>query len=996
MLTSDSSICRKFRMACDWKCGAVLFMVLLVNIVEQSSGQPRELDPQWTYVCPTIYPTVFTGFAPRGNKTAGTYKKKDKVHTLDQCIMTCCKDDYCNVVFMHDTSCYHIFCSSNEMCAPVFRPEAQFGEHVNMVLVRATSPGEAWSDVLDLASPDDDVVDMLMEASESHYPLFGDPQGCEVGIIIDCPVHETCEKVNTHSRNGRCKCEVGYQRNGTGHCVLAFNSTQPTTSREPPTQDPAVPMKMYSEGDSGGSRTLAGTEVSSAQPLKQLTVSAISKVVRLPENEVTLPTFTVPAEQPGEHYKYEWTLLSQPDGVNSGTMNDKNGGTLKLSNLIEGLYMFKVSVSAPGAYGETYANVTVLPPKRINQPPIAIITPPSQTVKLPNTGAVLDGSNSKDDDSIISWHWELQQGPIGYQPHLVDTPTLQLDNLQLPGNYTFKLTVEDSDHVSNYTTANVTVLKVTDYPPEANAGQDIIIYLPHNNLTLNGNLSTDDRGIVSWEWTKSPSDQDKAVDMQNTRNPYLQLSNLEEGMYTFVLKVTDNSGQSSSAEVHVFVKPPTNKPPVANAGTDIVVSLPQNTAVLDGSQSSDDIKLKAFQWDQLSGPNKAVFSNANESRTNVSELTKGQYEFQLTVTDENNNKASDSVLVTVTQNKNAPPKANGGGDQTIILPISVVKLNGSQSSDDLGIVQWLWTREPNSLALGKVIGETDRTPILMLTDMVPGRYIFRLRVTDDQGSFDEDTVSIIVKADPHLMDLVELVLNVEAQRLSKAQEDSLEAKLSLLLREEAIIHVREMRIEDHTGRAVIVFYVEHRDTHLILPGPAVVARLKEKLTRDSGLLEMSVASIQTAVCQNNCSGHGVCDQATRQCLCEAFWMQDLIAKHLGSGDSNCDWSILYVVIVLFTGVVLIVGGGWGIICLCQRACTRRPRKRQKYALLGDDGEDDAMIPRVSQGKIMLSDTDSDSESVLYESGKCKLNGESRNGHGKPRNGFVKSGRRIKT
>lgn len=62
--------------------------------------------------------------------------------------------------------------------------------------------------------------------------------------------------------------------------------------------------------------------------------------------------------------------------------------------------------------------------------------------------------------------------------------------------------------------ANITVLKVTDYPPEANAGQDIIVYLPHNNLTLNGNFSSDDRGIVSWEWTKSPSDQDKAVDMQ--------------------------------------------------------------------------------------------------------------------------------------------------------------------------------------------------------------------------------------------------------------------------------------------------------------------------------------------------------------------------------------------------------------------------------------------------------------------------------------------------
>lgn len=124
-----------------------------------------------------------------------------------------------------------------------------------------------------------------------------------------------------------------------------------------------------------------------------------------------------------------------------------------------------------------------------------------------------------------------------------------------------RLTVEDSDHVTNSTLANITVLKVTDYPPSANAGQDIIIYLPQNTITLNGNLSTDDRGIASWEWTKSPSDQNKAVDMQNTRTPYLQLSNLEEGMYTFVLKVTDDSDQSSTAEVHVFVKPPTNKPP---------------------------------------------------------------------------------------------------------------------------------------------------------------------------------------------------------------------------------------------------------------------------------------------------------------------------------------------------------------------------------------------------------------------------------------------------
>jgi hypothetical protein len=46
-----------------------------------------------------------------------------------------------------------------------------------------------------------------------------------------------------------------------------------------------------------------------------------------------------------------------------------------------------------------------------------------------------------------------------------------------------------------------------------------------------------------------------------------------------------------------------------------------------------------------------MFSASNSSRTNVTDLTKGEYEIQLTVTDDNHNNASDSVLVTVTQSK---------------------------------------------------------------------------------------------------------------------------------------------------------------------------------------------------------------------------------------------------------------------------------------------------------------------------------------------------------
>ncbi|KAL0275001.1 UNVERIFIED_CONTAM: hypothetical protein PYX00_002996 [Menopon gallinae] len=887
-----------------------LFFILYNVAIVASQGYPV-LDAD----CDKLYPKLWIQYAPRGNASAGLYVKYPNINSVNLCLESCCSSHKCNVMFMHGKDCFHIKCFSNEECIPMYRTDLR---NISMMLVAPLPPQTNWAEVL----PDEMIIsdfspreedDMIMSAEPNYY-LSRDKE-CELGIELNCGKYEECVPQSTagnRRRSGVCECLEGYVRNEVGYCERRDISSKYDATPSSPSQ-PIRPVN-------------ADSDATSNKSLKPLLVSVVSKTVQLPEDEVTLSAYVVPPG--GENYVFNWILISQPKGGNSGTMTDKNGDSLKLSHLVEGVYQFNVTVSAPGAYGETNATVTVLPPRRINKLPVAIITPKYQTVKLPKNVTVLDGSTSYDDDGIISWHWDLEKGPLGYQPILDDSSTLQLKDLKIPGNYTFKLTVEDTDHKTNFTTANITVVKVMDYPPEAYAGQDVIVFLPVNNVTLNGNMSTDDKGIVSWEWTKSPSNQDKAVDMQKTRTPYLELSNLEEGMYTFVLKVTDSSGQFSTSDVRVFVKPPTNKPPIANAGEDVVVSLPRTWVTLDASRSSDDIKIASYHWKQISGPSKVVFTPSNASKTNASELTRGVYELQVTVVDSDGNATSDSVLVTVNQNENAPPKANAGGDQTIVLPVSVVVLNGSGSSDDLAIKKWEWIRDGSSLTLGRVISDSDKTPILMLTDLIPGRYVFRLKVTDGQGLSDEDTVSIIVKPDPYLLHLVELTLNIEGSSLTVAQEQSLEANLALLLRD-ATIHVRELRREQNTGRAVLVFYVGQHDDKTILSGPQVVKILKEKLKRDSGLLEVSVANIQTAVCQNNCSGHGSCDQSTRLCLCEAFWMQNLIRKHFGDGDSNCDWSILYVIIVLFVGILVVAGCSWGVTCLIQRAC-RRPRKRQRF------------------------------------------------------------------
>ena len=53
---------------------------------------------------------------------------------------------------------------------------------------------------------------------------------------------------------------------------------------------------------------------------------------------------------------------------------------------------------------------------------------------------------------------------------------------------------------------------------------------------------------------------------------------------------------------------------------------------------------------------------------------------------------------------NEPPVANAGGNQEIQLPQLLVTLDGSRSSDDHKITDYLWVRDPKSLAAGVRIG----------------------------------------------------------------------------------------------------------------------------------------------------------------------------------------------------------------------------------------------------------------------------------------------------
>jgi hypothetical protein len=82
--------------------------ILWVWFLSVCLGQEYELSPQWRQICPQIYLSVFTRFAPRGNETAGAFSKKDNINSLEDCVTSCCEEEVCNVVFMHDSTCYQV------------------------------------------------------------------------------------------------------------------------------------------------------------------------------------------------------------------------------------------------------------------------------------------------------------------------------------------------------------------------------------------------------------------------------------------------------------------------------------------------------------------------------------------------------------------------------------------------------------------------------------------------------------------------------------------------------------------------------------------------------------------------------------------------------------------------------------------------------------------------------------------------------------------------
>jgi gliding motility-associated-like protein len=458
-----------------------------------------------------------------------------------------------------------------------------------------------------------------------------------------------------------------------------------------------------------------------------------------PDITLTLPTNAVTlngsgSDPDGTISSYTWAKVSGP----TVTLGATNAASLSLTNLLQGTYVFSLTVKDNlGSTSTDQVTVTVNA-AATNQNPVANAGP-DKTINLPTNTTNLTGSGSDPDGTITAYLWEKVTGPSVTMTN-TNSATLSLSAL-LAGSYTFRLTVTDNKGAKASDDINVIVV-AANQSPVANAGGDITITLPTNSTNINGSGSDPDGSIATYAWTQQAGPS--SATLANTSSATLSVSNLLEGTYTFRLTVTDDKGSTALDDVNVIVKPAAvNSPPVANAGPDKNINLPTNSTTLAGTGSDADGTITKYQWDKISGPS-VTMTNATSPTLILNNLLEGSYVFQLTVTDNQGATSSDQATVTVV-NVNQSPVVNAGSDITITLPTNTSNITATASDPDGSIATYAWTQTDGPAS---AIITNGNLPTVTVSGLLEGTYIFRITVTDNQGSSAFDEINIIVNAAP--------------------------------------------------------------------------------------------------------------------------------------------------------------------------------------------------------------------------------------------------------
>lgn len=448
---------------------------------------------------------------------------------------------------------------------------------------------------------------------------------------------------------------------------------------------------------------------------------------------------------PVNSYAISDASASDPDGsINTYLWQKVSGGTATISNpnillptisnLVQGTYLFSLTVTDNGGLTNT-DTMQIVVNHALNLPPICYAGN-NVVITLPvNSYTFADATASDPDGSIVAYRWTLINGGT----YTIDDATIlhpTVSNLTA-GTYMFRLRVTDDSGVNAQSQVTIVVNNAPNVPPVCNAGNDTTLQLPTNSYQTHATASDGDGTIVSYLWQKF---QGGTATISNSAILLPLISNLVPDIYGFSLTVTDNNGATFTDTIFITVLPAPNIPPICNAGGNVIITLPVNSVQTNATASDADGVITSYSWVQTIG-NPATISNASIQSPLISGLTQGVYAFRLTVTDNSGANAFSVLTITVNHALNIPPSVNAGVDRTITSPINSVQISGATATDiDGTIVSTVWSQ----LSGGGYTISNPNALNPLFSNLTQGTYRFILSATDDSSAVSRDTMTITV------------------------------------------------------------------------------------------------------------------------------------------------------------------------------------------------------------------------------------------------------------
>lgn len=491
---------------------------------------------------------------------------------------------------------------------------------------------------------------------------------------------------------------------------------------QPPTAQAGFDPDDVDEGDEV---TLTGANSGDdATPTNELGFAWVQSAgtdVELSGDDTTEVTFVAPEVEPGDATILEFELtVTDAEGLeNTDTVS------INVSNVNQ------TPVAQAGADQTSVSEVTLDGGERT---PVEV---------------GLDCSNSADPDgSIDSYQWSQTGGTpdITLSDPTVAQPSFEAPEVGPDGTaLEFTCTVEDDLGATASDTVTINISNVNQ-APTAVAGANQTVNEGQSVLLDATGSSDADGDSLNYTWNINGGPDVTLSDMDAAQPTFTAPDVTADGAAITFGVIVDDGALETSDTVIINVSN-VRVPPTADAGGDQVVD--EGTAVtLDGSASSDpEGSLSQYLWTQDAGPNVTL----EDPMAEITEFTSPQVgsdnatlEFTLTVTNDAELQADDSVAVTV-KNVNQAPTASATADPNPVDSGAEVTLDATASSDaDADTLAYNWTQiDGPSVTLSDPGVATPTFPAPSVSETT--ELTFEVTVSDGAA---EDTAGVNLNVNP--------------------------------------------------------------------------------------------------------------------------------------------------------------------------------------------------------------------------------------------------------